>query len=173
MCVLNENLSSRRLPSGDELLYELFPLERGVVVRLDRGANLLLTECGDGELLCYLSGMFPRSRFAGLDPSAATIIHARRLAREAGRQNLWYEAIDAGHHHFGCKFHLILSIAAAEPAVDHDFAALHANLHYDGVLFLRDDAGTATDGLYRAGFSNIRHIILPNESLSHVYIARK
>lgn len=173
MCVLNENLSSRRLPSGDELLYELFPLERGVIVHLDRGANLLLTDCGEGELLCYLSGMFPRSRFAGLDPSASNVIRARQLAREHGRRNLWFEATDPAHHHFGCKFHLVLSLSAAEPAIVHDYAALRACLHDDGVLMLRDDAGTATEGLRRVGFLSHRHIVLPNDSLSHVYIARK
>lgn len=173
MCVLNENPTTRRLPSGDELLYELFPLERGVVVQLDRGINFLVTECGDGELLRYLSGMFPRSRFAGLDPSAANVIRARQLAREAGRRNLWFEAAEPARHHFGCKFHYVLSLCAAETPITHDFAALHTCLHPKGTLFVRDDTGNATEGLHRAGFLSHRHIVLPNASLSHVYIARK
>ncbi len=173
MCLFHESLPVRREPTGDDLLYHVFPLVPGVIVQLDRGANLLLADCGDGEILRYLSGMFPRSRFAGLDSSEGNIAYARQVTREAGRQNIWFQTGGLTSHRFGPIFDIVLSLASTGPLPPETFGGFHRSLREGGTLFLRHDPGSATSHLYDNGFTSVRHIVLPDEDLSHVYIARK
>jgi 16S rRNA G1207 methylase RsmC len=167
MCLFHESLT------GDDLIYRLFPLAPGVNARLHRGGNLLVVGCGNGEILHYLSDLFPRSLFTGLDSSGWNIACARQYLYQAGRRNVWFESGDLTSRSFGQVFHLVISLTANGPLSADACGALYRSLHEEGTLFLCHDAGPATGRLHDAGFTSVRSVVLPNDALSHVYIARK
>lgn len=174
MFLFHESLPLRRVFTGDDLLHRLFPLALGVTARLKRGANLLLVGCGNGEILHDLSGLFPRSLFTGLDSSEWNIACARqRYFYQAGRRNVWFESGELASRSFGQVFHFTLSLTPNGPLSADAYGALYRSLHKGGTLFLCHDAGSVTRGLHEAGFTSVQHVVLPDETLLHVTIARK
>lgn len=167
MCLFQESLT------GDDFLYRLFPLTPGVNARLIRGANLLLVGCGNGEILHYLSDLFPRSLFTGLDSSGWNIACARQYLYQARRRNVWFESGDLASRDFGQVFHLVISLSSSGPLSADACGALYRSLHEGGTLFLCHDAGPVTGHLHDAGFTSVRSIVLPNDALPHVAIARR
>ncbi len=160
--------------TGHDLLHRLFPLAPGVNALLDRGANLLLVGCGNGEILHDLSDLFPRSLFTGLDSSEWNIACARqRYFYQAGRRNVWFESGDLASRGFGQVFHLVVSLTSTGPLSADACDALYRSLLEGGTLFLCHDAGPVTGRLHDAGFTSVRSVVLPNDALPHVIIARK
>ncbi|HET7538155.1 MAG TPA: class I SAM-dependent methyltransferase [Candidatus Didemnitutus sp.] len=170
---LPESQFPARLPSAQSLLERIFTLAPGVIAQLDTGGNLLMVGCGTGELLRWWGGLFPRSRFAGLDASEWNIACARHYAREAGRANIWFERGSVPDQGFGSHFHVVLHLSPDGALTTEDFSSLFGSLYPGGTLFLRHDAGPVTGALQDAGFALVRHVVLPDEALPHLYIARR
>jgi SAM-dependent methyltransferase len=75
-------------PIGSSLIDAMLPAAPGTIVQLDLGTNLLFAGCGKGETLLELAGLFPRSRFLGVDSSVDALTAAQQSARIAGRSNI-------------------------------------------------------------------------------------
>ncbi len=79
-------LVDRFLPSVDD---------GRLVVRLQQGIRVCDLGCGEGLALRLMARAYPRSRFLGLDISAAAIDTARRSAAAEGLENIAFEVRDA------------------------------------------------------------------------------
>ena len=66
------------------LLQQWVPAMPDVAAKLERGAAVADVGCGYGEALIRLARTFPRSRFTGYDPLAASVAEAERRAERAG-----------------------------------------------------------------------------------------
>jgi SAM-dependent methyltransferase len=66
----------------------VLPLMDGVVERLSRGGSAIDVGCGAGVAVVELARAFPRSRFAGIDPSPTAVEQARALVAEVGLENV-------------------------------------------------------------------------------------
>ena len=65
------------------------------MVRLQQGMRVCDLGCGEGLALRLMARAYPRSRFLGLDLSAAAIDTARRSAAAEGLENIAFEVRDA------------------------------------------------------------------------------
>jgi 2-polyprenyl-3-methyl-5-hydroxy-6-metoxy-1,4-benzoquinol methylase len=72
----------------------ILPLVPGLADRLAGGMRVLDVGCGRGRVLNRLAGLFPKSRFVGMDLSEEAIAAARREASEAGLRNVEFVATD-------------------------------------------------------------------------------
>jgi 2-polyprenyl-3-methyl-5-hydroxy-6-metoxy-1,4-benzoquinol methylase len=88
--------------SGQSVLASLeshiLPLVPGLTARLAQGIRVLDAGCGRGRILTTLAELYPRSRFVGMDLSAA-IGHARAEASTKGLTNVEFESVDLSHFH--------------------------------------------------------------------------
>jgi 2-polyprenyl-3-methyl-5-hydroxy-6-metoxy-1,4-benzoquinol methylase len=66
------------------LVEQWLPALEGVTDKLRRGGSVADVGCGHGHSTIIMAKAFPRSRFWGFDVHEASIVEARRLAREAG-----------------------------------------------------------------------------------------
>jgi SAM-dependent methyltransferase len=66
-----------------------------LVVRLQQGMRVCDLGCGEGLALRLMARAYPRSRFLGLDISAAAVDAARRAAEAEGLENVTFEVRDA------------------------------------------------------------------------------
>jgi len=158
---------------GHNLLGKICSVAPGIIARLDTGINVLVVDCGPGELLRYLGGMFPRSRIAGIDPLEWNVACARQQAHAAGRQNVWVQPGTLTTHTYGAIFHLIFHLAPGTTLRADEFAAARGSLRDGGSLILRHDGGPAYRKLRQAGFASVRHVVLADADLPHVYVARR
>ncbi len=85
--------------SGQSVLSALephiLPLVPGLVERLKAGIRVLDVGCGSGRIMNRLAGMFPRSRFEGLDLSPEAIGRARAEAAQMALWNVEFAVKDA------------------------------------------------------------------------------
>lgn len=72
----------------------ILPLVPGLIERLSAGIRMLDAGCGSGRALNHLAGLYPRSRFVGMDLSSEAITRAREEAARAGRKNVEFTAVD-------------------------------------------------------------------------------
>jgi trans-aconitate methyltransferase len=172
MCVLQEPLPAA---SADFLLDQIFPLSPGVIAQLDAGTTMLVTGCGQGEIVLELARRFPRSLFAGTDAADWNIVAARRAAVAAGLANVWFETGDAFTQRFGRIFHLVVSLDASVPAPSLPLLleALQENLRGDGLLFVQ--LGTELDrrDFLHAGFVTAQRFVSPLAPHRPLYVARR
>jgi len=86
--------------SGQSVLSSLdvhiLPLVPGLAERLSAGIRVLDVGCGRGRILNKLAGMFPNSRFVGMDLSEDAVAYARAEATRAGNHNTEFIAADLG-----------------------------------------------------------------------------
>lgn len=84
--------------SGQSILGSLeshvLPLVPGLADRLRGGIDVMDVGCGRGAVLLKLAGLFPASRFKGIDLSDDAITHAEREAAERGLTNVAFDAVD-------------------------------------------------------------------------------
>jgi len=73
----------------------ILPLIPGLRERLEDGINVLDVGCGRGRALLKLAGLFPNSRFKGIDLSEEAIQWARNEADKRSLRNIEFEIRDA------------------------------------------------------------------------------
>ncbi len=69
--------------SPDAILHPAILLPDEIEDKLYAGAHLAEIGCGEGESVIRLAQAYPKSFFTGVDPGYASIIAARRKAKEA------------------------------------------------------------------------------------------
>ncbi|MEL7835102.1 class I SAM-dependent methyltransferase [Fodinibius sp. Rm-B-1B1-1] len=79
----------------DALEDYILPLVPGLVGELQSGKSVLDVGCGRGRAILKMAGLFPNSRFKGLDLSEEAISWARAEAKKRGLKNVEFEIRDA------------------------------------------------------------------------------
>jgi len=77
------------------LLSGWLPACNGLVGKLERGARAADVGCGHGASTILMARAYPKSEFVGIDYHPASIETARRRAREAAVDNVYFEVADA------------------------------------------------------------------------------
>lgn len=77
------------------LVQDWLPALEGVVDKLQRGAKVADVGCGHGISTFIMARAYPKSEFVGFDVHEPSIREARRLAREAGLDNVRFEVATA------------------------------------------------------------------------------
>ncbi len=137
--------------SGQSVLSSLethiLPLVPGLAERLDGGISVLDAGCGRGRILARLAGLYPRSRFVGMDLSREAILHAREQAARAGLGNVEYLAVDLGNFDTEAEPEAFDFVATFDAI--HDQArplavlkGIHRTLKPDGVYLMQDISGS-------------------------------
>jgi 2-polyprenyl-3-methyl-5-hydroxy-6-metoxy-1,4-benzoquinol methylase len=138
--------------SGQSVLSSLethiLPLVPGLIDRLKGGIRMLDVGCGRGRILNRLAGMYPRSRFVGMDLSEDAIVYAREEAVRAGRENVDFIAADLTDFDETAEpasFDFVTTFDAI-----HDQArplnvlvGIHRALKPDGVYLMQDISGSS------------------------------
>ena len=138
--------------SGQSVLSSLeshiLPLVPGLTDRLAKGIRVLDVGCGWGRIMNRLAGLFPRSRFVGMDLSGDAIGAARAEASKAGLDNVEFVAADLSNFDETAEresFDLITTFDAI-----HDQAkplsvlrGIHRALKAEGVYLMQDIGGTS------------------------------
>ena len=89
--VMAEDSSQTVLSSLEE---HILPLVPGLVQQLEKGIRVLDVGCGRGRALNLLAGLYPNSRFIGIDLSQEAIDYANNEASKKGLTNVLFEAQD-------------------------------------------------------------------------------
>lgn len=79
----------------DALEEHILPLVPGLTERLAQGMRVLDVGCGRGRALIKMAGLFPASRFTGIDISEEAIGWAKNRANDLGLANVHFEVNDA------------------------------------------------------------------------------
>ncbi len=117
----------------------VLPALDGVVEKLEAGAGVADVGCGTGLVIELLAEAFPRSRFAGYDPSAHAIaLASQRFAGlghdvtlvQAGAEDL----PASGEHDFVLAFDCLHDMPRPQAAL----AAMRRTLRDDGTLLIKD-----------------------------------
>jgi 2-polyprenyl-3-methyl-5-hydroxy-6-metoxy-1,4-benzoquinol methylase len=138
--------------SGQSVLSSLeshiLPLVPGLPERLANGIRVLDVGCGRGRIMNRLAGLYPNSRFVGLDLSADAVKFARREAATEGLDNIEFVAADLSDFHQTADpeaFDFVTTFDAI-----HDQArprnvlkGIHRTLKPDGVYLMQDISGTS------------------------------
>jgi SAM-dependent methyltransferase len=126
----------------------VLPLVPGLTDRLSAGIRVLDAGCGSGRILNRLAGLYPRSRFVGMDLSSDATARAREDASQAGLDNVTFVAVDLSHFDTAAEpeaFDFITTFDAI-----HDQArplnvlkGIHRALKADGVYLMQDINGSS------------------------------
>lgn len=79
----------------EDLVLELLGHVPGIVDRLRAGIDVADIGCGSGHILCVMAGLFPASRFTGVDIAEEALEAGRATARAAGLDNVTFVRRDA------------------------------------------------------------------------------
>jgi 2-polyprenyl-3-methyl-5-hydroxy-6-metoxy-1,4-benzoquinol methylase len=126
----------------------ILPLVPGLSGRLAAGIRALDAGCGRGRIAIRLAGLFPRSRFVGMDLSAEAIAAARAEAAAHGVANVEFVAVDLSNFAELAEpsaFDFVTTFDAV-----HDQArpldvlrGIHRTLRPDGVYLMQDIRGSS------------------------------
>lgn len=141
----------------DFVVEQLFPLAPGTHELMERGANLLLADCGGGRALHRMARRFPRSRFVGIAELPWNAASAASHARAARIGNLWIHRDSPGDFELAPVYHAVVSLdpcngRAHDP---HWIVRIASTVRPGGVLFFENDNGTARATLIAMGFRKI------------------
>ena len=143
--VMEEDSGQTVLPSLDT---HILPIVPGLTDRLTKGARMLDVGCGRGRIVNKLAGLYPRSRFVGIDLSSEAISYAREDASKAGHKNCEFVATDLSHFDHTAEpesFDFITTFDAihdqAEPL--RVLKGIHRALRPDGVYLMQEISGTS------------------------------
>ena len=138
--------------SGQSVLSSLesriLPLVPGLTGFLQKGIRVLDIGCGRGLIMIRLAGLYPRSRFVGMDLSEEAIAFARAEAARRGLNNIEFiarDVIDFDETAEPESFDFITTFVAI-----HDQAkplnvlrGIHRALKPDGAHLMQDISGTS------------------------------
>ncbi|MFQ5494735.1 MAG: class I SAM-dependent methyltransferase [Phycisphaerae bacterium] len=79
----------------NHLVADWIPALEGVREKLERGATVADVGCGHGISTTVMAKAFPRSRFVGFDYHEPSVVRAGEVAKEAGVENVTFEAAAA------------------------------------------------------------------------------
>jgi 2-polyprenyl-3-methyl-5-hydroxy-6-metoxy-1,4-benzoquinol methylase len=126
----------------------VLPLIPGLSERLKQGIRVLDAGCGRGRIVVQLAGMFPNSRFVGVDLSTEAVGFARAEARRAGLGNTEFEIADMSDFDRTAEaqaYDLVTTFDAV-----HDQAkplavlqGIHRTLRDDGIYLMQDIKGSS------------------------------
>ena len=117
------------------LVDEWLPSVPGLTERLTRGIHVADVGCGWGASTVTMAAAFPRSRFLGIEPDAASVQRARRLAAQRRVRNVFWLAAPAQQlaphprHDLICAFDCVHDMVEPRAAL----RAIHDALADDGV----------------------------------------
>jgi 2-polyprenyl-3-methyl-5-hydroxy-6-metoxy-1,4-benzoquinol methylase len=137
--------------SGQSVLSSLeehvLPLVPGLTERLSAGARVLDLGCGGGRISNRLAGLYPNSRFVGMDLSPEAIDAARREATRDGLGNVEFVVRDLSDFDRTAEpeaFDVVTSFDAihdqAKPLAV--LAGIQRTLKDDGIYLMQDIAGS-------------------------------
>jgi 2-polyprenyl-3-methyl-5-hydroxy-6-metoxy-1,4-benzoquinol methylase len=140
--VMAEDSGQTVLPALKE---HILPLVPGLIVRLEKGIDVLDVGCGSGRALNLMARSFPNSRFVGYDFSEEAIDRARAEAQEHGTTNIRFGVKDAAALDEKERYDLITTFDAvhdqADPAAV--LRGIAAALREEGVYLMQDIAGSS------------------------------
>lgn len=122
------------------LASRVLPLMQGVVEKLEQGGTAIDVGCGSGIAATELAKAFPKARIVGVDPSPMALDEARKLAKQAGLENLELrvgsaEDLDeAGHYDFAMVLDCMHDMTHPQEAM----VAIRRALKGDGVWLVKD-----------------------------------
>jgi 2-polyprenyl-3-methyl-5-hydroxy-6-metoxy-1,4-benzoquinol methylase len=137
--------------SGQSVLSSLgehvLPLVPGLTERLSTGARVLDIGCGSGRIANRLAGLYPKSRFVGMDLSPEAIDAARREATRTGLANVEFVVRDLSDFDRTAEpaaFDVVTSFDAihdqAKPLAV--LTGIQRTLKGDGIYLMQDIAGS-------------------------------
>jgi 2-polyprenyl-3-methyl-5-hydroxy-6-metoxy-1,4-benzoquinol methylase len=120
------------------------PSVPGLTGRLDAGMRVLDVGCGVGGASIAVGRAFPRSSVVGIDPHGPSIESARKLAAEAGVENVEFREAPVESLRGGKSFDLILAIDCVHDMTDPVGTLRHIRgvLAAGGRLFWSEPAGS-------------------------------
>lgn len=138
--------------SGQSVLSSLeshiLPLIPGLTNRLAKGIRVLDVGCGQGRIMNRLAGLYPRSRFVGMDLSTDAIGLACDEASKNDLNNVEFVAVDLSNFDQTAEpesFDLITTFDAihdqAKPL--NVLTGIHRALKSDGEYLMQDISGTS------------------------------
>lgn len=127
---------------------DIIPLVPELADRLSSGIHALDVGCGAGRIVNRLAGLYPTSKFTGIDLSEQAIEMAREEATSKGLKNVEYIIADLSDFHETAdveKFDFVTTFDAvhdqAKPA--NVLKGIHRTLKKDGVYLMQDISGTS------------------------------
>ncbi len=122
------------------LLDSVLLIVDGLTHKLTKGIDVLDIGCGRGLALMKMAGAFPQSRFVGYDFSKEAISFATENAKNAGLNNITFEAVDVTkvsdveRFDFITAFDAIHDQAQPQTVLNNIFRALKS----DGIFLMQD-----------------------------------
>jgi ubiquinone/menaquinone biosynthesis C-methylase UbiE len=126
----------------------VLPLVAGLNERLRGGIRVLDLGCGRGRILMQMAGLFPASRFVGMDLSQEAIVQARADAARRGLTNVEFVVADLSDFDQKAEadsFDLVMTLDAI-----HDQArplnvlrGIHRTLRSDGLYLMQEIKGSS------------------------------
>lgn len=133
--------------SGQTVLSSLqehiLPLVPGLVTKLEQGIRVLDVGCGRGRALNLLAGLYPKSKFVGVDLSNEAIEYARQEAVRLGNTNVSFEIRDVTHFDQSAdagSFDLITTFDAVHDQANplNVLKGINKALKDDGIYLMQD-----------------------------------
>jgi ubiquinone/menaquinone biosynthesis C-methylase UbiE len=146
--------------SGQSVLSSLqshiLPLVPDLADRLTRGARMLDVGCGSGRVIVRLAGIYPNSRFTGIDLSDEAIASGREAADEAGLTNVTFISADLSDFDERAEPSAYEFVTTFDAVHDQSrplnvLRGIHRTLTDDGVYLMQEIKGTShveRDGRY-------------------------
>lgn len=133
--------------SGQSVLSSLeshiLPLVPGLTDLLDKGINVLDVGCGSGRIMNKLAGLYPNSRFTGMDLSTEAVGYANGEAAKHGLKNIEFSVRDLSNFHETAEPEAFDWITTFDAIHDQGqplnvLKGIHRTLKSDGLYLMQD-----------------------------------
>ena len=123
----------------------ILPIVPGLREKLEKGVDVLDVGCGAGRALILMAGLFPNSRFLGVDFSEEAIEMARAHADEKGATNATFGVKDAAELGYTDAYDLVTTFDAIHDQAKPDVVLkeIRKAVRPDGVYLMQDIAGSS------------------------------